>query len=88
MKQWNLHDNAVVGQTLYKRVWQSLRHHQSVVVVRLVAHVENWFLDVAHPVPKKIDRHHRQGLAPIIGHVARILVLHAEILSEAQCLRL
>ena len=85
----NLHDDTVVHQTLHERVGNALRHQTAVVVVGVVAHVDDGLLDVAQRVAQKIDRDHGQGVAvgTVLDDVARILILRAHILAETQRLR-
>ena len=81
-----LHDDARVCQTVNKRIGQTLYHLIPVVVVSLMVDIEHRLFDVPHLVPKEIDSHHRQGIGTV--HVLRVGVVHAQILSEAQCLGL
>ena len=85
-----LHDDAVVGQTVDKRVGQSFGHLPVVIVVRVAAHVEHRFLDVANLMAQQVDGHHGDGIAlPAVGyHVGRIGILGTQILAEAQGLGL
>ena len=78
-----LYDDAVVRQTAYERVGQTARHYVAVVVFRIVLHVEHRLLDVAYLVAQNIDRYHRQTVSAVID-VALVLVLHAQILAEAE----
>ena len=85
----NLHDDAIVREAVHKGVGKTFCHYLVIVVVCLVIDIQDRLFDVAHLVPENIDRHHRQGGAVLaLGvDVLGTGVLHAEILSEAQCLR-
>ena len=90
-QQRYLHDDAVVYQAVYKRVGQAFDHLRTVVVERLVTDIEHRLLDVAHTVAQQIYRHHRYGMAVAVvlrGDVLGVGILRAEILAEAQRLRL
>ena len=54
-----------------------------------MAHIDNRFLDVPHLVAQQIDGHHGQCVlvGALSNDVARVLVLHTQILAEAQRLR-
>ena len=75
-------------QAIDEGVWQSLCHGLLVVVVCLVLDVEHRLVDVSHAVPQQIHSHHWQGVLATSKHVVGVVVLHAEVLAEAQCLRL
>ena len=85
-----LHDDAVMGQALDERVGQALGHRVAVIVVGIVAHIEHRLLYVTHLVPQDIDGHHGKGipLTAVGDDVLLALVLHAQVLAEAQGLRL
>ena len=89
MQPGDLHDDAVVSQTVHKRIGKPLCHNLAVVVVRLPAHIQHRFLDVAYLVTQQIDRHHRDGVgtATFRLHVGLVGILCPEILAEAQRLR-
>ena len=89
MQPRNLHNDTVVGQAVHKRIGQPLCHHLTVVVVRLSAHIQHGFLDVAYLVSQQIDRHHRNGVgtAAFRLHIGLVGILCPEVLTEAQCLR-
>ena len=90
-QQRYLHDDAVVYQAVDKRVRQALDNLRTVVVERLVADIEHRHLNVAHTMAQQIYRHHRYGMPVAVvlrGDVLRVGILRAEILAEAQRLRL
>ena len=84
-----LDDDAVVSQTVNKRIGQSLRHHTSIIVVRLAAHIQHRLLDVAHLMPKNIHRHHRDSVCtpPLRLHVLLVGILRTKILTKTKRLR-
>ena len=86
VQAWYLDDDAVVVQAVNELVGNSLRDGLLVVVESLVAHIHNWFVDVAHGVPQQVDGHHGQGMAVgAVGHyVLWVLVVYAQVLSETQ----
>ena len=91
VKQRNLYDDAVVYETLHKRVGHPCGHLHSVIVVRLVLYIKHGLLDVAHAMSEQIDGYHRY--APTIGviildDVVGIGILRTEVLAETQRLRL
>ena len=84
-----LNNDAIVRQTIYKRIGQSLCHHTTVIVVRLAAHIQHRLLDVAHLMPQQVYRHHGNGVSttPLRLHVLFIGILRTKILAEAKRLR-
>ena len=91
MKAGNLHNDAVVGQALHKRIGHALRHLMAFVVVGLVLHIEDRLRDIAHQMAQEIDRHHRNGIARgskvLLEHIFLVAVLRTKILTEAERLR-
>ena len=79
MQTGYLHDDAVVVQTVDKRVWQPLGDRLLVIVEGLMAHIDDRLLDVAHGVAQQVDGHHRQCVTvdTIADDVLRILIVHA-----------
>ena len=86
MQQWYLDDNTVVRQTVDKRIRYTFGNTLIVVVIRFMMHIEYRLIDVTYPVAKDIDCHHWHSISLFaIGYdVLLALVLHAEILAEAQ----
>ena len=84
----NLHDDAVVYQTLHERVGHALRHQLVVIVIRLVAHIDDRLFDVAQRMSQQVYRDHGQRMLvyAFLHDVSRILILCAQVLSEAQYL--
>ena len=60
MQQRNLYDDAVMRQTLHKRIRQTLGYLLTIVVILLMIHIENRFLDVTHTMAQQVNCHHRQ----------------------------
>ena len=87
-KKGYLHDDAVVGQAVHKRVGQALGNQMAVVVVGLVPDVQHWLVYVANPVAQQIDGNHGKGVLPAGQHVVRIVILYAEVLAETKGLGL
>ncbi len=85
-QQWYLHDDAVVLQAFHKLVGHALGHLLVLVVVGLVAYVDNGVLDMAHPMAEQIDGHHGHGKFPVLflQHVLLVVVLERQIAAEAQ----
>ena len=89
VQAWNLYDDAFVGETLHKRVWQSLCHYVAVIVIRLAAYVEHRLLDVADFMSQQVNGHHGNGISPLVlrQHVFNVSILCTEVLTETQRLR-
>ena len=89
-QQGNLHDDAVVLETLHEGVGLGERHFIPVVVVYFVPCIHDSFVDVADAVPEEIHGNGRKCVFPVgvLAHVLLVVVLQGEILPEAQCLRL
>ena len=87
VKTGNLYNDAIMCQTVDKRIWKSFRNNVVVIVKRLVVHIENGLLYVADLMPKKIDCYHRERMAGIT-HVLRIGIVYTQILTETQSLGL
>ena len=84
-----LDDDAVVDKALDKRVGKSPEHLAPVVVVRLVAHVKDRLLDVAHLVTQQVDRYHGDAVAVrsavvLVADVLGVGILRAEVLAETK----
>ena len=62
-KARDLHDDAVVCQTIKKGVGDSLDHQITVIVESMMVHIKNRFLHISNFVSKNIDCHHWQGIA-------------------------
>ena len=77
----NLHDNAVVGQTVNKRIWKADCHYVAVVVKRLVVHIKHRLFNIAYFMAEQIHSHHRQGIAVIL-HVLWIGIVYTKVLTE------
>ena len=78
-----------MNQALDKWVGKSLEHFVTVVVIRLVAHVENRLFDVAHLVPQQVDRYHGDAIAVsnaviLVADVLGVGILRAEVLAETK----
>ena len=86
MKAGNLYDDAVVGQAVNERVWQSFGHDFPVVVIRLVPYIEDRFLDVPHLMPQQIDGHHGNGMlvGAVFVNVTGVFILDAQVLPETK----
>ena len=84
-----LYDDAVVRQAVNKGIRKPLRHKITIVVERIVTHVENWLLDVTNLMTQQIDGHHRNGMAvaATLDNVLRVLVVNAQVLAEPKRLR-
>ena len=54
----NLHDDAVVSQTLDKRIGKAVYHPVVVVIVAVVIDIEYGNFDISHLVPQQIDGNH------------------------------
>ena len=83
----DLHDDAVVGEAVYKSIGQSFRHDVVVVVEMLLVDVKHRHLNVANLMAQQVYSYHRQGMARIL-HILRIRVVNAQILTETKGLRL
>ena len=91
MQERYLHDYAVVHQALHEWVRHPLCHLHAIVVVGLVPDVQHRLLDVSHPMPEQVYGYHRDAVAVGIGvlqDVVGVGVLRAEVLAEAERLRL
>ena len=86
MQTRNLHNNTVVCETLDKGIGKALCNSASLIVIRLMLHVEYGFLDIAHLMSQKINRHHGQGMTvtAFANHILGILILNTQILTEAE----
>ena len=85
-----LHNDAVVGKALHKRVGHSFGHLIAIIVIRLVTHIKHRLLNFSNTVTEQIHRYHGDTIAigaAILVNVVRIGILGAEILAETQCLR-
>ena len=85
-----LHNDTVVGKALYEWVGHSFCHLIAVIVIRFVAYIKHWLLDVAHAVTEQIHCYHGDAVAvgaTVLVYVVRIGILGAEILAETQSLR-
>ena len=67
MEAGNLHNDAVVGQALHKRIGHALRHLMAFVVVGLVLHIEDRLRDIAHQMAQEIDPGGAQDDGPSVG---------------------
>ena len=90
MQAWYLNDDAVVRQALYEGVVHAIDYQVAVIVVHLVVHIHHGCLNRSHLVAQKVDGNHGQRMhaAPAARHVAFMAVLEAQVLAEAQHLRL
>ena len=86
VQTWYLHDDAVMVQTIHKRVGNAMSDKMVVVIVCLVPDVDDRGLYLAHGMPQQIDGYHGQGMTVGTGghDVLRVLVVNAQILAEAQ----
>ena len=84
-----LHDNAVVVQAVDEPVGNAPHDRFVVVVVHLLADIYHGVLNLAHTVSQQVHGHHGQRMAVrAVGYdVLGILVVNAQILTEAQGLR-
>ncbi len=89
-EQRYLHDDAVMHQTLYEGVGDSFLHLIAIIVVGFVVDVDNRHLNIPHPMSEEINGHHGYGKAivAVMANIAFITVLCAQVLPEAQRLRL
>ena len=90
MQQRNLHNDAVMDEAVDKRVGKALGHLAALVVVRLMVDIEHGHVDVPHPVSENINCHHRDAVGRaqlLLHHIFLVGILGAEILPEAQGLR-
>ena len=62
MQTRDLNNDAVVRQTVYKRIGEPFRHHMVVIVHSLVVHVKHWFLDITDFMTEEVNGHHGKGL--------------------------
>ena len=85
----NLHEDAVVVETVDKAIGDALRHGYVIIVERLMAHVDHGFFYLADGMPQQVDGHHRQcvTVGTVGNDVAGVLVVYAQVLSEAEGLR-
>ena len=81
-----LNDDAVVVQAVHEPVGNAAHDGPAVVVEGLMAHVDHRLLNLSHAVPQQVDGHHRQRVAvgAVGNDVLRVLVVHAQVLPEAQ----
>ena len=86
MQTGYLNNDAVVRQTVDKRIRQALCHNVVIVVKRLVAYIEHRLLHITNLVTQQIDGYHRQTTTRV-QHILRIRIMHAKILTETQSLR-
>ena len=86
---WYLHYDAVVSETLHEWLFLAVSHHVAVVVIHVVVHVDDGFLNVAYAMAEQVHRHHGIGVAlwRVVAYVYLIAVLRAEVLAETQRLR-
>ena len=84
-----LHEDAVVVEAVDEPVGYSLGDGFVVIVERLVADIHHRLVYLADGVSQQVDGYHRQCVAVVtIGHdVLRVLVVYAQVLSEAERLR-
>ena len=89
-QQRNLDNNAVVLQTLYKWVWLLLENFISFIVIYLMLGIDYGILEFTHAMPQQINSHSRQGKLTLgfLAHILLVVILHSQILAEAQGLRL
>ena len=82
----NLHDDAVVNQTVDESIGNTLYDGPSIVVQGLVFDVDHGFLDVPHLVSEQIYGNHGYAISfvfAILEDVFRIGILCSEVLAEA-----
>ena len=84
-QQRNLYDDAVVHETVYKRIRYSLCHDIAIVVIRIVVDIYHRFFDIPHPMPEQINGNHRYGIAllAVFLYIVLVAVLRTKILAEA-----
>ena len=85
MKERNLNDDAVMDKTLYKGIWHSFLNFITVIIVRLVADIQDRFFYLSHPVSQKINGYHRDAIAVWIGilnDIIRVGILRAKVLAK------
>ena len=86
VKAGYLHNDAVVSQTVDKGIRYALGDELLIVVVCLMADIDDRLLYITDTMAQQIDGHHRQGMTALaVGDdVPGILILHAQILAEPQ----
>ena len=87
MQKRNLYDDAVVGETLYERLFAAFLHNVSVIVEHVVIYVHYRFIDISDAVSKEIYSHHRIGKSFLISlaYIVFVAVLRSKILTETEC---
>ena len=90
MQARNLYNNAVVRQTVYKRIRNPFGDSLFIIVVGIMMDIDDRLINVSYFMSKNIDGNHGHGIALLaVGHnIFLALILHAEILAKTQCLRL
>ena len=86
----NLDNDAVMLQTLYKWVWLLLVYFISLIVIYLMSGIDDGFRELSHVMPQQIHRHCWQGILALglLAHILLVVILHSQVLTEAQGLRL
>ena len=84
-----LYKDAIVVQTVHKLVGDAFYDRFVLIVERLVANINDRIINVADSMSQQVDSHHRDGrtVRPRHVDVLRVLVVYAQILTEAQRLR-
>ena len=87
MQKRNLYDDAVVGETLYERLFAAILHYIAVIVEHVVIYVHYRFFDISDTVSKEIYSHHRIGKAFLISltYIVLVAVLRSKILAKTEC---
>ena len=87
MQKRNLNDDAVVGETLYERLFAAFLHNVAVIVEHVVIYVHYRFFDVPYLMSKEIYSHHRIGKAFLVffAYIVLVAVLRSKILTETEC---
>ena len=86
MEKRDLHNYAVVNKAFHKWVRKALGNLYTIVVIRLMANIQNRLLYLSYTMTEEINSYHRNTVAMRVGvldDIVGIGILRAEILAEA-----
>ena len=88
MQQRNLHNDAIMLQTLYKRIRNTLLYFFAIIIISMMVDIYNRLLYLTDTMPQKIDSYHRNCilLMLFLQHILLIVILQCKITTETQSL--
>ena len=88
MQQRNLYNDAIMLQTLNKRIRNTLLYFFAIISISMVVDIYNRFLYLTDTMPQKIDSYHRNSilLMLFLQHILLVVILQSKITAETQSL--